>query len=87
MNRRGRETGGVERPPVRIYDRACGKVRILDGERKTRAMTRVLVGMQSEPHRWTAVGLSATVVEVSGMVVADALECGLAKVGTERGRG
>jgi 2-isopropylmalate synthase len=70
-----------------MYDRAYGKVRILEGERGTRAVTRVLVGVQSEAHRWTAVGVSATVVEASGMAVADALQYGLAEVGTERGRG
>jgi 2-isopropylmalate synthase len=74
-------------PHLTGFDLADYKVHILNGDRGTKATTRVLVDMQNETRRWTTVGASANIIEASWMALADAVEYGLAKVGTEQGRG
>jgi 2-isopropylmalate synthase len=69
-------------PHLTGFDLADYKVHILNGERGTKATTRVLVDMQNETHRWTTVGASANIIEASWMALADAVEYGLAAVGT-----
>ena len=53
------------------------KVRILDGEHGTAAITRVLIETQNGTHRWSTVGASANIIEASWHALADSVEYGL----------
>jgi 2-isopropylmalate synthase len=53
------------------------KVRILDGEHGTAAITRVLIDTQNGAHRWSTVGASANIIEASWHALADSVEYGL----------
>jgi 2-isopropylmalate synthase len=53
------------------------KVRILDGERGTAAITRVLIDMQRDAKRWSTVGASPNIIEASWLALVDAIEYGL----------
>jgi 2-isopropylmalate synthase len=53
------------------------KVRILDGNNGTGAMTRVLIDTQNGTDRWSTVGASANIIEASWRALADAVEYGL----------
>ncbi|MBF8296789.1 MAG: 2-isopropylmalate synthase/homocitrate synthase family protein [Bacteroidetes bacterium] len=53
------------------------KVRILDGEHGTAAITRVLIDTQNGTHRWSTVGASANIIEASWHALADSVEYGL----------
>ena len=53
------------------------KVRILDGDNGTSAVTRVLIDTQNGTRRWTTVGASANIIEASWRALADAIEYGL----------
>ncbi|ABC81841.1 citramalate synthase [Anaeromyxobacter dehalogenans] len=54
------------------------KVRILDGQHGTAAITRVLIDMQKGPRRWSTVGASQNIIEASWIALVDAVEYGLA---------
>jgi 2-isopropylmalate synthase len=60
------------------------KVRILDGENGTAAITRVLIDMQWNGRRWSTVGASANVIEASWIALVDAIEYGLTVAGAGR---
>lgn len=64
-------------PALAEFHLADYKVRILDGENGTRAMTRVLVDTQNGTQRWSTVGASANIIEASWWALADAVEYGL----------
>jgi len=53
------------------------KVRILDSDNGTEAVTRVLIDTQNGTRRWTTVGASANIIEASWRALADAIEYGL----------
>jgi 2-isopropylmalate synthase len=53
------------------------KVRILDPEKGTGAITRVLIDMQHESRRWSTVGASPNIIEASWMALVDGIEYGL----------
>jgi 2-isopropylmalate synthase len=53
------------------------KVRILDGNLGTQAITRVLIDTQNGYHRWSTVGASPNIIEASWQALADAIEYGL----------
>ncbi len=53
------------------------KVRILDGQNGTAAITRVLVDTQRGGTRWSTVGASTNIIEASWRALADAIEYGL----------
>lgn len=53
------------------------KVRILDGENGTKAVTRVLIDTQNGTKRWSTVGASANIIEASWCALADSVEYGL----------
>jgi 2-isopropylmalate synthase len=53
------------------------KVRILDGQEGTAAVTRVLIDMQRGPKRWSTVGASPNIIEASWLALVDAVEYGL----------
>jgi len=53
------------------------KVRILDSERGTGAITRVLIDTQKGERRWSTVGASTNIIEASWRALSDAVEYGL----------
>ena len=53
------------------------KVRILDGDKGTAAVTRVLIDMQRDGRRWSTVGASPNIIEASWLALVDAIEYGL----------
>ena len=53
------------------------KVRILDGENGTEAITRVLIDTQNGTKRWSTVGASTNIIEASWRALADSVEYGL----------
>jgi len=53
------------------------KVRILDGDKGTAAITRVLIDMQRDGRRWSTVGASPNIIEASWLALVDAIEYGL----------
>ncbi len=59
------------------------KVRILDSESATGALTRVLIDTQSEFERWSTVGASTNIIEASWQALADSFEYGLLRYAEE----
>jgi 2-isopropylmalate synthase len=57
------------------------KVRILDGENGTAAITRALIDMQWGGRRWSTVGASPNVIEASWLALVDAIDYGLLVAG------
>ncbi len=53
------------------------KVRILDGQNGTAAITRVLIDTQNAHERWSTVGASTNIIEASWRALADSIEYGL----------
>jgi len=53
------------------------KVRILDGDNGTGAITRVLIDTQNGSKHWSTVGASANIIEASWQALVDSLEYGL----------
>jgi 2-isopropylmalate synthase len=53
------------------------KVRILDPEQGTGAITRVLIDMQRDGNRWSTVGASPNIIEASWSALVDGIEYGL----------
>jgi 2-isopropylmalate synthase len=53
------------------------KVRILDPEKGTGAITRVLIDMQADGQRWSTVGASPNIIEASWSALVDGIEYGL----------
>lgn len=53
------------------------KVRILNGNQGTEAITRVLIDTQNGYHRWCTVGASFNIIEASWQALADSFEYGL----------
>ncbi|MGQ9833540.1 MAG: citramalate synthase [Candidatus Villigracilaceae bacterium] len=64
-------------PVLNQFQLADYKVRILDGNNGTAAMTRVLIDTQNGTKRWSTVGASANIIEASWLALVDALEYGL----------
>ncbi|ACG73035.1 2-isopropylmalate synthase/homocitrate synthase family protein [Anaeromyxobacter sp. K] len=65
-------------PQVKALHLSDYKVRILDGQHGTAAVTRVLIDMQKGPRRWSTVGASQNIIEASWIALVDAVEYGLA---------
>ncbi len=53
------------------------KVRILDGNNGTEAITRVLIDTQNGRRRWSTVGASTNIIEASWRALVDSIEYGL----------
>jgi 2-isopropylmalate synthase len=53
------------------------KVRILDGDNGTGAVTRVLIDTQNGSKHWSTVGASANIIEASWLALVDSIEYGL----------
>jgi 2-isopropylmalate synthase len=64
-------------PALNDFHLADYKVRILDGENGTAAVTRVLIETQNGVKRWSTVGASANIIEASWRALADSVEYGL----------
>jgi 2-isopropylmalate synthase len=64
-------------PGLASFHLADYKVRILDGENGTQAITRVLIDTQNGTRRWSTVGASANIIEASWRALADSVEYGL----------
>jgi 2-isopropylmalate synthase len=67
-------------PELAGFQLADYKVRILDGENGTAAMTRVLIDTQNGTQRWSTVGASSNIIEASWLALADSVEFGLAHI-------
>src|SRR5262249_2967296 len=64
-------------PALNHFQLADYKVRILDGENGTAALTRVLIDTQNGTKRWSTVGASTNIIEASWRALADSVEYGL----------
>lgn len=64
-------------PSILKFHLADYKVRILDGENGTAAVTRVLIDTQNGVRRWSTVGASANIIEASWRALVDSVEYGL----------
>ncbi len=64
-------------PELASFHLADYKVRILDSENGTRAITRVLIDTHNSTKRWSTVGASGNIIEASWRALADSVEYGL----------
>jgi 2-isopropylmalate synthase len=63
------------------------KVRILDSDKGTGAITRVLIDTHMGDRRWSTVGASSNIIEASWRALSDAVEYGLTVAAAEPGSG
>ncbi len=64
-------------PQLGLFHLTDYKVRILDSENGTEAVTRVLIDTQNGTKRWSTVGASANIIEASWLALVDSVEYGL----------
>ena len=64
-------------PQIASFHLADYKVRILDSQNGTEAVTRVLIDTQNGTKRWSTVGASANIIEASWRALVDSMEYGL----------
>ena len=64
-------------PALAEFQLADYKVRILDGENGTAAITRVLIDTQNGHHRWSTVGADPNIIGASWNALKDSVEYGL----------
>ncbi|PWH16597.1 MAG: citramalate synthase [Anaerolineae bacterium] len=64
-------------PMLNDFQLADYKVRILDGNNGTAALTRVLIDTQNGTKRWSTVGASTNIIEASWRALVDSIEYGL----------
>lgn len=64
-------------PQIASFHLADYKVRILDGQDGTEAITRVLIDTRNTTRLWSTVGASANIIEASWQALVDAVEYGL----------
>lgn len=64
-------------PEIATFHLADYKVRILDGQDGTEAITRVLIDTRNPIRLWSTVGASANIIEASWRALVDAVEYGL----------
>jgi 2-isopropylmalate synthase len=68
----------IERyPQVQKFRLSDYKVRILDGNHGTNALTRVLIENRNGSHHWSTVGASTNIIEASWQALFDSVEYGL----------
>jgi len=67
-------------PQIAEFQLVDYKVRILDGENATAAMTRVLIDTQRGSQRWSTVGAGTDIIRASWLALVDAVEYGLSLV-------
>jgi 2-isopropylmalate synthase len=68
-------------PQIEAFHLADYKVRILDGNNGTEAITRVLIDTQNGAKRWSTVGASGNIIEASWRALVDSIEYGLTVAG------
>lgn len=64
-------------PQIAHFHLSDYKVRILDSNHGTEALTRVLIDTRNSAHRWSTVGASTNIIEASWRALADSVEYGL----------
>ncbi len=64
-------------PAIASFHLADYKVRILEGQNGTEAITRVLIDTRNTTRMWSTVGASANIIEASWQALVDAVEYGL----------
>ncbi len=64
-------------PQIANFHLSDYKVRILDSDHGTEAITRVLIDTRNSASRWSTVGASANIIEASWRALADSVEYGL----------
>jgi len=64
-------------PQVAKFHLSDYKVRILDSDHGTEAITRVLIDTRNSTSRWSTVGASTNIIEASWRALADSIEYGL----------
>jgi 2-isopropylmalate synthase len=69
-------------PQIDRFHLADYKVRILDGDKGTKATTRVLIDTKNGTKSWSTVGASANIIEASWYALADSVEYGLLELNT-----
>lgn len=64
-------------PQIKNFHLSDYKVRILDSDHGTEAITRVLIDTRNNASRWSTVGASTNIIEASWRALADSVEYGL----------
>jgi len=64
-------------PAIDHFHLSDYKVRILDGNNGTNALTRVLIETQNGTKNWATVGASTNIIEASWQALVDSIEYGL----------
>lgn len=64
-------------PQIASFHLSDYKVRILDSDKGTEAITRVLIDTHNGTKRWSTVGASGNIIEASWRALADSIEYGL----------
>ena len=64
-------------PQISNFHLSDYKVRILDSDHGTEAITRVLIDTRNSTSRWSTVGASTNIIEASWRALADSVEYGL----------
>lgn len=64
-------------PQIAKFHLSDYKVRILDSDHGTEAITRVLIDTRNNTSRWSTVGASTNIIEASWRALADSMEYGL----------
>jgi len=64
-------------PQIQKFHLSDYKVRILDSDHGTEAITRVLIDTRNTTSRWSTVGASTNIIEASWRALADSMEYGL----------
>jgi len=64
-------------PQIANFHLSDYKVRILDSDHGTEAITRVLIDTRNDISRWSTVGASTNIIEASWRALADSVEYGL----------
>ena len=64
-------------PQLADFQLADYKVRILDGNNGTAAVTRVLIDTQNGTQRWSTVGAGTNIIRASWLALVDSVEYGL----------
>jgi 2-isopropylmalate synthase len=64
-------------PAIEHFHLTDYKVRILNGNAATEAVTRVLIDTQNSTSAWSTIGASANIIEASWQALADSFEYGL----------
>ena len=64
-------------PQIASFHLSDYKVRILDSDHGTEAITRVLIDTRNTTSRWSTVGASTNIIEASWRALADSVEYGL----------